>query len=518
MRKIIVKLINYWWRREKVSGTNDSSENKLPEMPWIEVTGWIEVEENGVPTRGDFTILVQVETKKNWVEFRKRCGPPGSIFSKKIEELPAIWKQSITEIDKGKSIPENHNDSLSKASKEKPRYTISEIVRLKIKNVEVAEGRALLCLCNRGKTISITIRVMSRLRKDKSDKSTKTSQTPPPLDEARDKSQYIAKDKENIFCGCDILCELLDKDLFPGNVQIPPQGLLVISGLTNSGKSLITRGLIWNLIYKLLTQWDKDKSKRCVHLLTYEDPIETPIFSIKEFPLELDHSMLEHIKLDCTPREEASDTSGLRQVLQDALRQTPSVVYVGEVRNLSEWRAIFDFAGTGHFIVATTHAGSLTETFRRMFQSVDAKLPADKGIYAQRLFGVINLRMVSVPNEKDQEKKIVEVGRISPRPGGKAVDEKVNLECFLPTVWRRTTSSLAKLISEGLASLLPTCCARVDSDESSMGDDVSCYGRTHYAIGVVKKIRELENIQIEYHEDIRRKLVNTALELDLKGE
>jgi hypothetical protein len=506
-----------------------ASESKKREVPWIYVANVPKINVRKVPKQDDFTILVQVATHDQWNGFVEQCGPEE--FKEQLKRLPAIGNEDIKHV-----------------KPEEQRFSISETVQFGEASggPKLVESRALICLCNRGESLSITARVMCPLpgeakKKHEARQSlaaellveevTKQgggpfqlkpkSTTTDPTRSPRSYPRYVAKDDPKYFCGFGIICDLLWASLFkPEN--LPPQGLLVISGLTSSGKSMITRGLIWLLIAELLRRQGKSPS-RCVHLLTFEDPIEAPIFSLEEFPLEMHYEALEQLRLDCTPREWEKDTSGLDQVLRDALRQTPSVVYVGEVRDLKDWKAIFEFAGTGHFIVATTHAGTLTETFTRLFQATRAKTPADKGIYAQRLCGVINLRMVKVTTLKSDGKasETLEVKRTG-RKKKKTVDdpETVKLTCVLPAVWRRTPGTVARLVSDGLASLLP---ARANPKGTSKEDDTGCYGRGHFAARVVEKVNERDGLEETDSDDKaekneRWKLVTAALRHDLRGE
>jgi Tfp pilus assembly pilus retraction ATPase PilT len=86
--------------------------------------------------------------------------------------------------------------------------------------------------------------------------------------------------------------------------------------------------------------------------------------------------------LDYTPRELGSkkDVRSLAQaLLKDALRQTPSVVYVGELREEHHLETALNFARTGHLIVSTTHAGSLVEAMGRAFAAMKVKTAEDRG-------------------------------------------------------------------------------------------------------------------------------------------
>jgi twitching motility protein PilU len=141
-------------------------------------------------------------------------------------------------------------------------------------------------------------------------------------------------------------------------------------------------------LQKILSDW-KDRNRAHPHFLTYEDPIEV---SLGENPQQIQTDF----GIDYTARQKTDDTGGLKAVVQDALRQTPSLLFVGEVRERSDWRELLHYAATGHLAMTTTHAGSLTETMSNVLQSVNAlSLPASRGQYSNRIHALIHLKKVS---------------------------------------------------------------------------------------------------------------------------
>ncbi len=111
--------------------------------------------------------------------------------------------------------------------------------------------------------------------------------------------------------------------------------LVLITGATNSSKSLIARGLVWKHMEKSLAE----KRPRWPHLVTYsEDPIEKLAAPLPAPP--------DLAAIDYTPRQPPIDCVNLDEVCNAALRQTPSVLYIGELREPKDIRRAVDFAGT----------------------------------------------------------------------------------------------------------------------------------------------------------------------------
>src|SRR5581483_6137174 len=97
-----------------------------------------------------------------------------------------------------------------------------------------------------------------------------------------------------------------------------PSGLVLLTGETNCGKSLIARGLIHEFLTSL------KGVGRNPHLVTYEDPIEEWFFPgdlLKETAGRSGR------RIDYTPRQKGADCGSLKECTTAALRQTPSVLF-----------------------------------------------------------------------------------------------------------------------------------------------------------------------------------------------
>ncbi|MGZ4829693.1 MAG: ATPase, T2SS/T4P/T4SS family [Candidatus Angelobacter sp.] len=251
-------------------------------------------------------------------------------------------------------------------------------------------------------------------------------------------------------------------------------GLVVIAGSTSIGKSNLIRGLIHSYLTGLVL-----KKSRSPHLVTFEDPIETLFYP--------DPETSQKCGFDYTPREKNIDVSGLREALHDCLRQTPSAVYVGETRNLSDWKQLVDFAGTGHLVFTTCHAGSLTEVISTLCKAVKADTAATRSSLATRLLAAIHLRPAKA-----------KAGEKATEPAEKAA--------IVPALWRRTSAGINAMTSDGLSAILPNFFG-----EDHSGDNSYCFGRTYFAEQLLREITSTE--PSKYGDS----LLSNAVRFDLEG-
>ena len=131
--------------------------------------------------------------------------------------------------------------------------------------------------------------------------------------------------------GCPaIFRELLDQ----------PQGLILVTGPTGSGKSTTLAAMI-----------DFINKHEFSHILTIEDPIEFVHNSQKSL---------------INQREVHRDTHGFTEALRSALREDPDIVLVGELRDLETIRLALTAAETGHLVFGTLHTSSAAKTIDRV--------------------------------------------------------------------------------------------------------------------------------------------------------
>jgi twitching motility protein PilT len=119
-----------------------------------------------------------------------------------------------------------------------------------------------------------------------------------------------------------------------------PQGLVLVTGPTGSGKSTTLASMIHQI-----------SIDRACHIITIEDPIEY---------------MHPHGRSAVDQREVGSDTLSFADALRSVLREDPDVLLVGEMRDLESIRFAITIAETGHLVFATMHTNDTAQTLGRI--------------------------------------------------------------------------------------------------------------------------------------------------------
>lgn len=107
------------------------------------------------------------------------------------------------------------------------------------------------------------------------------------------------------------------------------KGLVLVTGPAGSGKSTTLACLI-----------DRINSTREGHIITLEDPLEF---------------LHRHKKSIVSQREVSSDTESYQTALRAALRQSPDVILLGEMRDYETINIAMTAAETGHLVFSTLH-------------------------------------------------------------------------------------------------------------------------------------------------------------------
>ena len=118
------------------------------------------------------------------------------------------------------------------------------------------------------------------------------------------------------------------------------RGLILLSGATRSGKSTSAAALL-----------DAINDTRRAHVITIEDPIEY-VFESRESVF--------------SQREVGTDTKTFESGLEDAMRQCPDVILVGEIRNRETAETAILAGESGHLVIGTLHANSGVGTVQKM--------------------------------------------------------------------------------------------------------------------------------------------------------
>lgn len=157
-------------------------------------------------------------------------------------------------------------------------------------------------------------------------------------------------------------------------------GLVLVTGPTNSGKSTTLAACV------------NDTARSAPrHIITVEDPVE--------FIFEQGKSVV-------TQREVGIDSPSFSDALRQALRQSPDMILIGEIRDPDSAIMALQATETGHLVLASVHGNRSTDAIERITQLLPGDMRAMWsrslaanliGVLAQRLvIGVHGARVASV--------------------------------------------------------------------------------------------------------------------------
>ena len=118
------------------------------------------------------------------------------------------------------------------------------------------------------------------------------------------------------------------------------RGLVLVAGATGSGKSTTLAAMI-----------DHRNTNRTGHILTIEDPIEY---------------LFDHRQSIVNQREIGVDTHNYQMALQNALREAPDLIMIGEIRDKETMQAALLHTLTGHLCLSTIHANNSYHALSRI--------------------------------------------------------------------------------------------------------------------------------------------------------
>jgi twitching motility protein PilT len=154
-----------------------------------------------------------------------------------------------------------------------------------------------------------------------------------------------------------------------GDIALSERGLVLVTGITGSGKSTTLAAMI-NLI--------NQKKRR--KIVTIEDPIE---FLYRDDQCSI------------AQRECGSDTENFAKALRAALRQDPDIILVGEMRDKETIDIAIKAAETGHLVLSTVHTTDAPRTISRVLSVFDPSEQASTRLrLSETLLAVISQRLL----------------------------------------------------------------------------------------------------------------------------
>ncbi len=161
-----------------------------------------------------------------------------------------------------------------------------------------------------------------------------------------------------------------------------PQGLLLVTGKTNSGKTTTLNALI--------NEINETQNKK---ILSLENPIEYKHTSKKSVIVQKEVGV-------------GGDTLSFKDGVKNSLREDCDIVVIGEIRDRETMDAAIETAESGHLVIGTLHTKSCAETIDRMINFYDISDQTTvkyllssllKLVISQRLLSGTNKELVLVP-------------------------------------------------------------------------------------------------------------------------
>jgi type IV pilus assembly protein PilB len=143
------------------------------------------------------------------------------------------------------------------------------------------------------------------------------------------------------------------------NVLLQPDGIVLVTGPTGSGKS--------TTLYSMLTEVCADD----VNICTVEDPVEYNLPGVNQFQVN----------------EKAGFT--FASALRSLLRQDPDIIMLGEIRDLETAKIAVQAALTGHQVFSTLHTNDAPSAITRLMN-----IGVESFLIAAALRGVLGQRLV----------------------------------------------------------------------------------------------------------------------------
>ncbi|MEJ7810856.1 MAG: type IV pilus twitching motility protein PilT [Gemmatimonadaceae bacterium] len=161
----------------------------------------------------------------------------------------------------------------------------------------------------------------------------------------------------------------LNLPLVVQDIALRPRGLVLVTGITGSGKSTALAAMIQHI-----------NENRSANIITIEDPIEF---------LHRDN------RSNINQREVGNDTGSFAQALRRVLRQDPDVIQIGEIRDLETLEVALKAADTGHLVFSTLHTTDAAQTINRITSFYPPHQQSEvRFMLATALNAVISLRLI----------------------------------------------------------------------------------------------------------------------------
>ncbi|WP_317623639.1 ATPase, T2SS/T4P/T4SS family [Vibrio sp. N418] len=202
-----------------------------------------------------------------------------------------------------------------------------------------------------------------------------------------------------------------------------PAGLVVVSGVTGSGKSTSLKNYMEYLFNT------KYQEKGC--FVTVEDPVEYVIEGAQQSSVV----------------KSKEDSNLFAEAVRSSMRRDPDVLMIGEIRDIKTGQALSSAVESGHLCMTTVHAGNVVGVLQRLYGlGIDLDKLATPGFIA----GIMNQKLIPIickhcaiskNNEYDKQVKTQGAGCLECDYQG-VIGRTLVVEYLIPDLY------ILKLISE----------------------------------------------------------------------
>ena len=152
-------------------------------------------------------------------------------------------------------------------------------------------------------------------------------------------------------------------------IALKPRGLVLVTGVTGSGKSTALAAMINHV-----------NTNQRVNIITIEDPIEF---------LHRDQQS------NISQREVGNDTLSFNSALRHVLRQDPDLILIGEIRDMETLDTALKAADTGHMVFSTLHTTDATQSIQRVISFFPPHQHDEiRHLLSTALQAIVSLRLV----------------------------------------------------------------------------------------------------------------------------
>ena len=161
-----------------------------------------------------------------------------------------------------------------------------------------------------------------------------------------------------------------------------PQGSILVTGKTNSGKTTTLNALINDI--------NENQNRK---ILTLENPVEYKHHSKKSLIVQKEVGL-------------GRDTLSFHEGVKNSLREDCDILVIGEIRDKVTMEAGIEMAESGHLVIGTLHTKSCAETIDRMINFYEVRDQAQikymlssilKLVVSQRLLPGTDGKLVLIP-------------------------------------------------------------------------------------------------------------------------